>query len=676
MRRLFMVEPDTEIIDAVQRLREEINRHNHLYYVLDKPEITDAEYDRLFDRLAELESKYPDLVTPDSPTQRVGAPPLEAFKTVRHRLPMLSLNKATSESEFLDFHRRVMDHTGDHVEELAYTAEPKFDGLAVEVVYERGALVQGSTRGDGMVGEDVTLNLKTVNSIPLRLLGRAVPELIEVRGEVIMNKEDFSRLNRDRELSEEPHFANPRNAAAGSVRQLDSKVTRTRPLTMFAHGIGLLRGIELSNQWDMLSCLEQLGFKVSAHKELCRSVEEVKDYYERLLKIRDDLPYEIDGIVVKVNDFGLQRRLGEISRSPRWAVAWKFPAQQEQTMVKDIFVSVGRTGTLTPVAILEPIRVAGVEVSRATLHNEDEVRKKDVRIGDTVIIQRAGDVIPEVVSVIESRRTGKEEPFMMPDRCPVCGSKVERPEGEAAHRCTNLACPAQLKETLAHFASKGGMDIEGLGYRFLEQMVDKKLIEDPADLYFLKKEDLMKMDRMGDKLAQNLLDAIDKSRKPNLSSLIYALGIRNVGTHLADVLARNFKSMENLANQAIEDLTRVHEIGPVVAQSLYNFFRNPKNLVVLENLRKGGVVFPKEESEVRETPVTGKTFVLTGALESMTRDEARKIIETSGGRVSSSVSKKTDFLIAGRDPGSKYAQAQRLGVKTINESEFKKMIGR
>jgi DNA ligase (NAD+) len=315
-------------------------------------------------------------------------------------------------------------------------------------------------------------------------------------------------------------------------------------------------------------------------------------------------------------------------------------------------------------------------VSRATLHNEDEVRKKDVRIGDTVIIQRAGDVIPEVVSVIESRRTGKEEPFMMPDRCPVCGSKVERPEGEAAHRCTNLACPAQVKETLAHFASKGGMDIEGLGYRFLEQMVDKKLIEDPADLYFLKKEDLMKMDRMGDKLAQNLLDAIDKSRKPNLSSLIYALGIRNVGTHLADVLARNFKSMENLASQAVEDLTRVHEIGPVVAQSLYNFFRNPKNLVVLEKLRRGGVVFPKEESEVRETPVTGKTFVLTGALESMTRDEARKIIETSGGRVSSSVSKKTDFLIAGRDPGSKYAQAQRLGVKTINESEFKKMIGR
>jgi DNA ligase (NAD+) len=670
-----MAEPDTEIIDAVRGLREEINRHNHLYYVLDKPEITDAEYDRLFDRLAELESRYPELVTPDSPTQRVGAPPLEAFKTIRHRLPMLSLNKATSESEFLDFHRRVLEHTSAQVKTMAYTAEPKFDGLAVEVVYERGTIVQGSTRGDGMVGEDVTLNLKTVNSIPLRLLGRAVPELIEVRGEVIMNKEDFSRLNRDRELSEEPHFANPRNAAAGSIRQLDSKVTRTRPLTLFAHGIGLLRGIELSNQWDTLSYLDQLGFKVSEHKELCRSMEQVKDYYERLLKLRDDLPYEIDGIVVKVNEFGLQRRLGEISRSPRWAVAWKFPAQQEQTIVKDIFVSVGRTGTLTPVAILDPDRVAGVEVSRATLHNEDEVRKKDVRIGDTVIIQRAGDVIPEVVSVIESRRTGKEEPFMMPDRCPVCGSKVERPEGEAAHRCTNLACPAQIKETLAHFASKGGMDIEGLGYRFLEQMADKKLIEDPADLYFLKKEDLMKMDRMGDKLAQNLLDAIDKSRKPGLSSLIYSLGIRNVGTHLADVLARNFKSIENLANQAIEDLTSVHEIGPVVAESIYNFFHNPKNLKVLEKLQKGGVVFPAEKSPATETPLAGKTFVLTGGLESMTRDEARRTIESLGGRVSSSVSKKTDFVIAGKDPGSKYGEAVRLGVKTLNEPEFRKLAG-
>ena len=671
-----MVEPKTETSDRSRTLREEITRHNHLYYVLDQPEISDAEYDQLFDELVELERKHPELITLDSPTQRVGAPPLEAFKSIRHRLPMLSLNKATSESEFLEFHRRVIEQSGVPADNIQYTAEPKFDGLAVEVVYEGGVVAKGSTRGDGMVGEDVTLNLKTVNSIPLRLLGRAVPELIEVRGEVIMNKEDFSRLNRERERSGEPFFANPRNAAAGSVRQLDSKVTRTRPLIMFAHGIGLLTGTGLSNQWDTLIYLGQLGFKVSEHRELCRSADQVKAYYERLLKLREDLPYEIDGIVVKVNDFDLQRRLGEISRSPRWAVAWKFPAQQEQTVVKDIFVSVGRTGVLTPVAILAPVRVAGVEVSRATLHNEDEVRKKDVRIGDTVVIQRAGDVIPEVVKVIETRRTGEEKPFIMPEKCPVCGSEVERPAGEAAHRCTNLACPAQIKEALAHFASKGAMDIEGLGHKFLEQMTDRKLIDDPADLYFLKKEDLMKMDRMGDKLAQNLLNAIDESRKPSLSKLIFALGIRNVGTHLADVLAKKFMSIETLANQSIEELTSVHEIGPIVAESIFNFFHNPKNLNVLEKLKKGGVFFPKEESEARETSLSGKTFVLTGALDSMTRDEARKIIETSGGRVSSSVSRKTDFVIVGKDPGSKYADAQRLRVKALNEDEFKKMIGR
>ena len=669
-----MTHADKKTAARVQVLRDEIHQHNYLYYVLDQPEVSDAEYDRLFDELASLEKQFPELVTPDSPTQRVGAPPLEAFKTVRHSLPMLSLNKATSEPEFLDFHRRVVELS--RVDEIRYVVEPKFDGLAVEVVYRKGLFSLGSTRGDGTVGEEVTLNLKTVKSIPLRLRGKDVPERIEVRGEVIMNKEDFAKLNRERENAGEPLFANPRNAAAGSVRQLDSKVTNTRPLTMFAHGTGLVTGKELSTHWDTLAYLKQLGFKVSEPKELCTSIDDVKGYYEKILNQRGELPYEIDGIVIKVNDFELQRRLGEISRSPRWAVAWKFPAQQEHTVVKDIIVSVGRTGALTPVALLEPVRVAGVEVSRATLHNEDEVKKKDVRIGDTVVIQRAGDVIPEVVKVIETKRTGREKPFIMPDLCPVCGSKVERPEGEAVHRCTGLACPAQIKEHLAHFASKGAMDIDGLGYKFLEQMVDKGIIHDQADLYFLNKEDLMKMDRMGDKLAQNLLDAIDKSRNPDLSNLIYALGIRNVGEHLATVLARNFKSIDNLADQSIEDLTQVHEIGPIVAESIYNFFRNTKNLDVLKRLKKGAVVFPKEKSEIRESPLTGKTFVLTGGLDSMTRDEARKIIETFGGRVSSSVSKKTDFVVAGKDPGSKYADARRLGVKTLNESEFRKMIGK
>ena len=670
-----MIDSGEKVVERIQRLREEINRHNYLYYVLDRPEITDAEYDRLFDELANLEKEHPELVTPDSPTQRVGAPPLEAFKTVRHSLPMLSLSKVTSETDFLDFHRRVLELSGSSEQGLQYSVEPKFDGLAVELVYEKGILSLGATRGDGVVGENVTLNLKTIRSVPLRLRGNAAPERLEVRGEVIMTKEDFARLNKEREKSGEPVFANPRNAAAGSVRQLDSGITRSRPLTLFAYGIGRIQGKELTNHRDTLYFLKELGFKVSEHIELCGSVRRVAEYYTKILGLRDDLPYEIDGVVIKVNDYRLQSKLGEISRSPRWAVAWKFPPQQEQTLIQDIVVGVGRTGALTPVAVLSPVRVGGVEVGRATLHNEDEIRKKDIRIGDTVVIQRAGDVIPEVVQVIVSKRTGAERPFTMPYKCPVCGSRVERPEGEAVHRCTGLACPAQIKENLAHFASKGAMDIDGLGYKLLEQMVDRNIIKDQADLYFLKNEDLMKMDRMGDKLAQNLLDAIDRSRKPALANLIYSLGIRNVGTHLAAVLAKNFKSMEKLAEQEEEELTRVHEIGPVVAQSICNFFRNPKNVEVLEKLKAGGVVFPLEEEDAPDMPLAGKTFVLTGALDAFTRDEARKIIETLGGRVSSSVSRKTDFVVVGKDPGSKYDEARRLGVKTLSEEEFKGLIG-
>ncbi|MGD2125634.1 MAG: NAD-dependent DNA ligase LigA [Desulfobacteraceae bacterium] len=670
-----MPKPEQKIIERVNVLREAINHHNYLYYVLDSPEIPDAEYDRLFDELSALEKRYPQLISPDSPTQRVGAAPLEEFNTVRHSLPMLSLNKATSEPEFLDFHRRVRDLTKESRGETTYTVEPKFDGLAVELIYNMGVLSLGATRGDGLVGEDVTLNLRTVKSIPLRLMGKQVPDLIEVRGEIMMNKKDFDQLNKAREKSGEPLFANPRNAAAGSVRQLDPKVTSTRPLNMLAYGTGRVEGKALTNHWDAILYLKQLGFKVSQYAELCKNVEQVETYYDKILSLRNDLPYEIDGIVIKVNEFALQRTMGELSRSPRWAVAWKFPPQQEQTGVRDIIVSVGRTGALTPVAILEPVRVGGVEVSRATLHNEDEVRKKDVRIGDTVIIQRAGDVIPEVVKVIASKRTGKEKTFIMPDKCPICGSKVERPEGEAVHRCTGMACAAQIKENLFHFASKGAMDMDGLGHKFLEQMVDKGIIQDPADLYFLKKEDFMKMDRMGEKLAENLLNAIDKSRNRSLSNLIYALGIRNVGTHLAGVLAKHFKSIDRLAEQGIEDLTQIHEIGPIVAESIYNFFHNPKNLAVLEKLKKGGVTFPVEEAESVETPLAGQTFVLTGGLDAFTREEARAIIEDMGGRVSSSVSKKTDFVIIGTDPGSKYAKAQQLGIKTLNEDEFKKLIG-
>ena len=671
-----MSNPDKKTLQKIRDLREQINHHNHLYYVLDSPEISDAQYDRLFDELVELEKKYPELVTPDSPTQRVGAAPLSQFDTVRHSTPMLSLNKATSEEEFLDFHRRVVELSGVPEKEIHYTVEPKFDGLAVELVYRKGVFTIGSTRGDGVVGEDVTQNLKTVRTIPLKLRGKRLPELVEVRGEVILNKEDFARLNREREKSEEPLFANPRNAAAGSVRQLDSKITGARPLSMYVYGIGRVEGKRLSNHWESMQFLKELGFKISQYVEICNTADQVKKFYDKLARVRDDLPYEIDGMVVKVNQFELQERLGELSRSPRWAVAWKFPPQQENTKVLGIIVSVGRTGALTPVAILEPVRVGGVEVSRATLHNEDEVKKKDIRIGDWVVIQRAGDVIPEVVSVVASKRTGKEKKFVMPDRCPVCGSKVERPEGEAIHRCTGIACPAQIKENLAHFVSKGAMDMDGLGYKYLEQMVDKKLISDQADLFFLKKADVMKMHRMGDKLAENILSAIDKSRNPSLTNLIYALGIRNVGYHLAGVLAKNFGSIDNLAKQSMEDLTQVREIGPILAESIYNFFHNPKNLKILEKLKKGGVKFPTEKATVKQTPLSGKTFVLTGGLESFSREEATKMIEEMGGRVTSSVSKKTDFVVVGKDPGSKYDKALKLGVKTISEEEFRKAIGK
>jgi DNA ligase (NAD+) len=669
-----MAKPDQKILDRVSQLREQINHHNYRYYVLDSPEVSDAEYDRLFDELSALEKQYPALITPDSPTQRVGATPLDEFTTVRHALRMLSLNKATSEAEFLDFHRRVKDLTKADDKDIQYTVEPKFDGLAVELVYSKGVFTLGSTRGDGLVGEDVTQNLRTIKSIPLRLMGPSPPELLEVRGEVIMNKDAFAKLNRIREEAGDPLFANPRNAAAGSVRQLDPRVTSTRPLNFFAYAAGRVEGKTLGHHWESIQYLKALGFKISQYVEQCENLDQVVAFYENILALRNDLPYEIDGIVIKLNDFAMQRAAGELSRSPRWAVAWKFPAQQEHTKVKDIIVSVGRTGALTPVALLEPVRVGGVEVSRATLHNEDEVKKKDVRIGDTVVVQRAGDVIPEVVAVIASKRTGKEKAFSMPGRCPVCGSKVERPEGEAVHRCTGMACPAQIKENLAHFASKGAMDMDGLGRKYLEQMVDKAIIEDPADLYFLEKKDLMKMERMGDKLAENLLDAIDKSRQPSLTHLIYALGIRNVGFHLAGVLAKHFKSIDALARQSVEDLTAVHEIGPIVAESIYNFFHNPKNLKILKKLKQGGVQFPEEEAEVREIPLAGQTFVLTGSLDAFTRDEARQIIEDLGGRVASSVSKKTDYVIVGKDPGSKYDKALKLGVKTLTEKGFKSLI--
>jgi DNA ligase (NAD+) len=657
-------------------LRRKIQRHNYRYYVLDDPEISDAEYDRLFDRLLELEKGYPGLVTPDSPTRRVGAPPLDRFPAARHRVPMLSLGKTNDEEGFRDFHRRVRQ-LGEITDEGAeYVVEPKYDGLAVELVYENGILTAGSTRGDGYTGEQVTENLRTVRSIPLKLrqTDESPPPLLEVRGEVIMYRSDFEKLNRRRAQNEEPLFANPRNAAAGSVRQLDSRVTASRPLSLFAYSVGSVEGRRYRTHWEALEDLRNLGFRINEHTRRCRRIEEVIAYYHDMVRRREELDYEMDGIVVKVNDLTLQSKLGELQRSPRWAVAWKFPAREETTRVLDIEVNVGRTGALTPVAILEPVHVGGVTVSRATLHNEDEVRRKDVRVGDTVVVRRAGEVIPEVVSVITSKRAGRPRRFTMPTRCPVCGSPAVRIEGEAVTRCSGLSCPAQLKENIFHFAGKWAMNIDGLGYKLIEQLVDRELIRDPADLYHLTRDDLLRLERMGEKLADNILKAIESSKEPELDRLIMALGIRNVGEHLASVLAGEFRSLESLQAADGKRLEGVPEVGPVVAESIRAFFGNEKNLQVLEKLRRGGVTFPVQRAASGPQPLAGRTFVLTGALDGMTREEATSALERRGGRVTSSVSRKTDAVIAGRDPGSKLDRARELGVRVLDEDGFKNLL--
>ncbi|MFH1077569.1 MAG: NAD-dependent DNA ligase LigA [Pseudomonadota bacterium] len=672
---------DKDILARILELKNQIRYHNYRYYALDDPEISDAQYDKLFDELVALEKSQPEFITQDSPTQRIAATPSMSFKTVRRLIPMLSLNKAISDTEFIDFHRRVLELSELTESDMLYTVEPKLDGLAVELLYEQGALAVGSTRGDGVLGEDITANLRTIKSIPLRLMGEAVPDLIDVRGEVVIQKEEFARLNKKRQELGEPLFANPRNAAAGSVRQLDPRVTSMRPLTFFSYGIGRVHGRDMTSHWLALQYLKQLGFRVSHYIELCKNIQQVQQYYHKVSALRDEFPYEMDGIVIKVDNFSVQKTMGELARSPRWAVAWKFPPSQEHTIIRDIVVSVGRTGALTPVAILEPVKIGGVEIGRATLHNEDEIQKKGIMIGDTVVIQRAGDVIPEVVKAIESKRNGNERLFIMPEQCPVCGSKVERPTGEVVRRCTGIACPAQVRENLFHFASKPAMNIEGIGHKLLEQMLDKGIIKDQADLYFLKKEDLLGMARMGDKLADNILNAINASKRPtSLANLIYALGIRNVGQHLAVVLAREFRSIDELAGQTIERLERVHEIGTVVAESIYNFFQNPKNINIIEKLKQGGVVFSVEEEteagvqNFEPLPFANKTFVLTGSLDSFTRDEARALIEKRGGRVASSVSKKTSFVVVGKAPGSKYDDALRLGVATLDEQEFKSLL--
>jgi DNA ligase (NAD+) len=656
----------------VEKLREEIEYHNYRYYALDQPEISDAQYDLLLRKLEKIEEQYPELRTPNSPTQRVGAPPLEEFEIVRHTLPMLSLANAFDETEAKDFDKRVKKFLGTS-EDVEYVTEPKLDGLAVELVYERGQFIVGSTRGDGVNGENITQNLRTINTIPLQLIRKEiqVPERLEVRGEVIMQLKKFRDLNRKREQMGEPLFANPRNAAAGSVRQLDSKITAERPLEIYLYALGEVRGWTFKTQWEVLKTLPRWGLRTNLHVQKCKNIEEVLDYYHEMNEKRETLPYEIDGTVIKVNRFDLQTRLGEISRSPRWALAFKFQPKQETTKILDIIVQVGRTGALTPVAVMEPIKVGGVEVSRATLHNQDEIDKKDVRVGDTVVIQRAGDVIPEVVQVIESKRTGKEKKFKMPSKCPVCGAEVIKEE--AIHRCIGLDCPAQLKGRIKHFASKRAMDIEGLGVKLIDQLVDKGLIKDVADIYYISKEELIELERMADKSAQNIIDAVEASKTKPLSKVLYALGIRHVGESTAEDLVRRFPRLDDFFHLSEEGLMEVEGIGPEVAASVHQFFGDKKNKESIERLKKAGVkvIEPKVKEKGK---LIGKTFVFTGALKSFGRDEARNIVESMGGMTASSVSKKVDFVVVGEDPGSKFDKAKELGIKTLTEEEFKKMI--
>jgi DNA ligase (NAD+) len=657
----------------VEKLREEIEYHDYRYYILDQPEISDAQYDRLMRELEKLEEQYPELHSPNSPTQRVGASPLEEFEIVRHTIPMLSLANAFDESEARDFDKRVKKFLRTS-EDIEYVAEPKFDGLAIELVYERSQFIVGSTRGDGINGENITQNLRTIRTIPLQLIQKEIPapDRLEVRGEAIMQLKKFKDLNRKREEMGEPLFANPRNAAAGSVRQLDPKITAERPLEIYFYALGEVRGWTFKNQWEVLKTLPKWGLRTNPHARKCKNIEEVLDYYHEMSEKRETLPYEIDGTVIKVNRFDLQVRLGEIARSPRWALAFKFQPKQETTKILDIIVQVGRTGALTPVAVMEPVKVGGVEVSRATLHNQDEIDRLDVRVGDNVIIQRAGDVIPEVVQVITSKRKGTEKKFKMPSKCPVCGAEVIKEE--AIHRCIGLDCPAQLKGRIKHFASKRAMDIEGLGVKLIDQLVDKGLVKDVADIYYINKKELIELERMADKSAQNIIDAIEKSKTKPLSKFLYALGIRHVGETTAEDLARNFPRLEDFFHLSEEDLMEVEGIGPEVAASVHQFFRDKKNKESIELLKKAGVkvIEPKTKEKGK---LAGKTFLFTGTLKTFARDEARDLVESLGGTTASSVSKKVDYVVVGEDPGSKFDKAKELGIKILIEEEFKKMIG-
>ena len=673
-----------ETRNRIAKLRAEIDHHNYRYYVLDSPEISDAEYDSLMRELKQLEEQYPQLLTPDSPTQRVGAEPLEAFGVVEHPLPLLSLGNAFSNDELLAWHNRISRLLGQ--DSFDFVGEHKIDGLAVALTYVDGRFVTGATRGDGLRGEDITQNLRTIRSVPL-VVPKDAPPRFEVRGEVFLPIDGFHKLNQEREKEGSPLFANPRNAAAGSVRQLDPRITARRPLDIYIYMLGYAEGgATLATHWETLEYLKSLGFKINPNNRHLSGVEQVAEYYQTWVEKRKKLRYEADGIVVKVNQLEIQRRLGDVGREPRWAIAYKFPAVQGTTKLVDIGISVGRTGTLNPYAILEPVLVGGVTIKQAALHNEDDIKRKDIRVGDTVIIQRAGEVIPEVVGPVVSKRTGKEKEFNLLEKvydkekgrpaCPVCGSEVIRPEGEAMYYCTNVACPAQAQQRIEHFASRGAMDIRGIGENMSATLFQEGLVKDIADIYYLKdkKEQLLELEKMGEKSVGNILDAIEKSKGRPLARVILALGIRHIGGETAELLAREFHSIDALAEISREKLMSVEAIGPKIADSIIGFFRQETNRDIIRRLREAGVKLEEKPSKVEALPLADIEFVLTGTLDAFPRKEAEERIKALGGTAGSSVTQKTTYLVVGADPGFKLDRARSLGIRIINEKEFLQLL--
>ena len=655
----------------IEGLREQINYHNYRYYVLDSPEISDAEYDELMQGLIRLENERPELITPESPTQRVGAAPVEAFGVVKHREPLLSLANVFSFDELAAWYRRNTNLLPELPTD--FVCELKLDGLAVALTYEDGRFSVGATRGDGYRGEDITQNLRTIRSIPLAVPKDAPPRF-EVRGEVYLSRAGFKKLNEERAKEGQPLFANPRNAAAGSVRQLDPRVTAKRPLDIYIYALGWTEGTVPPTHWETLEYLKSLGFKISPYNAHVSELGEVEKCYQRWVEERERIEFESDGVVIKVNSFELQRRLGTVGHDPRWAVAYKFPAVQGTTRLLDIGISVGRTGSLNPYAILEPVSVGGVTIKQAALHNEEDIHRKDIRIGDTVIVQRAGDVIPQVVAPVVSKRTGEEKFFAMPSRCPVCGAEAVKPEGEVMSRCTNASCPAQIFQSLAHFVSRGAMDIDGLGEKLAAALLNSGLVKDVADLYTLRTEELAVLERMAEKSAQNVLDAIAKSKDRPLSRVLFALGIRHVGAETAELLARHFGSVDRLASASQEELLGVPTIGPKIAESIHAFFSQESNLKVIDKLRKAGVRLEAEVARAEGLPLAGQEFVITGKLETFPRSEAEARIVEFGGAVGSSVTRKTTFLVVGADPGSKLDKARDQGTRLLSEQEFLSLL--